>query len=162
MALRLDKLDLKLLMHLQNNARMSTQELSRRIHLSANAVSARIKRLEDDGYIEKYITVLSKSKFNRNLECFTGVRLEYNNHSSMQSFLDSISDVPHVYHCYHVNNIFDFILHIVAKDIKDYHDCLNNILSRISCLSRTTPFIVFNEIEGTQKVDLASLIKRFK
>lgn len=160
MSFKLDKLDLNLLMHLQNNARMSTQEISRKIHLSANAVSARIKRLEDDGYIEKYITVLSKVKFNRNLECLTGVRLEYNNHSSLKDFLECIRKVPQVYHCYHVNHIFDFILHIVATDVKDYHECLTDMMSKIKCSGRITPFIIFSQIEGTSIVDLTLLTKR--
>lgn len=162
MPLNLDRLDLKLLMQLQGNARISNQEISRRIHLSANAIKARIKRLEDDGYIEKYVTVLSKSKFNRKLECLTGISLKYNNYGNLLTFLECIKDVPQVCRCYHVNNIFDFILHIVAKDVKDYHNCLINILSRVNCVSSTTPFIIFNEIEGPSIIDLTQFLKRFK
>lgn len=162
MSFKLDKLDLKLLMYLQSNARITIQELSRKIHLSANAVSARIKRLEDDGYIEKYVTVLSKSKFNRNLECFTGIRLEYNNYSSLLSFLECIRDVPHVYHCYHVNHIFDFILHIGAKDVRDYHDCITKIMARMNCSGRATSIIIFSEMGGGRKIDLTYLLRRFK
>jgi len=162
MPLNLDKIDLKLLMQLQSNARISNQEISRKIHLSPNAVKARIKRLEDEGYIEKYVTVLSKSKFNRNLECLTGVTLEYNNHSNLARFLDYVKDIPQVDRCYHVNNVFDFILHIVAKDVKDYHNCLIGMLSKVNCVSRTTPFIIFKEIEGANTIDLTEFLKRFK
>lgn len=160
MPFRLDKLDLNVLMQLQNNARISAQEISRRIHLSANAVTARIRRLENEGYIKQYTTILNNAMVNRKLECITGVRLMQNNNAHMNAFLTAVKSIPEVYCCYHVNSMFDFMLHIVAIDVQDYH-CFTKTLSEINCVSRITPLIILNEMDRPNVVDLSHLFSRF-
>ncbi|WP_316818921.1 Lrp/AsnC family transcriptional regulator [Pedobacter nyackensis] len=157
MAFKLDKFDLNLLVQLQKNARISAREISHKIHLSASAVSARIRRLESDGYILRYITILNKSMVNKNLVCFTGVRLSQNNNENLAYFAEQIKDIPEVYNCYHVNEMFDFLLHMVAKDMQDYHHFLINTLSNINSVCNITTFFVLSEMEDAHNVDLSHL-----
>lgn len=161
MAFKLDKFDLNILTRLQNNARMSAREISHKIHLSASAVSARIRRLENDGYILQYVTILNKTMVNKNLVCFTGVRLAQNNNENLTSFAERIKEIPEVYNCYHVNGMFDFLIHIVAKDMKEYRHFLINTLSNINCVCKITTFFVLSEMENGHKVDLSHLFEDF-
>lgn len=161
MALKLDKIDINILTQLQNNARISDKQISRIIHLSPNAVTTRINHLENDGYIHQYTTLLNKTKINRNLECFTGVNLTHNNHHTVSSFLKYIKGIPEVYNFYRINSMFDFLIHIVAVDIHDYHRLLVNKLTNLHCVSNATSFVVLNETEGCNSLDLSHLFERF-
>ena len=62
---RLDKTDLQILRILQENARLTTKELASRVSLSSTPVFERLKRLEKEGYIKKYIAVLNATKLNQ-------------------------------------------------------------------------------------------------
>lgn len=161
MALKIDKIDINILKQLQNNARISDKQISRIIHLSPNAVTTRINRLENDGYIHQYTTILNKAKINRNLECFTGVNLTHNNYHTVSSFLKYIKSIPEVCNYYRINGMFDFLIHIVAVDIHDYHNLLVNKLANWHCVRDTTTFVVLNETEDGNSLDLSHLVERF-
>lgn len=68
----LDHIDLQILRTLQDNARLTTKELAARVHLSTTPVFERLKRLEAQGYIKKYIAVLDAEKLNRGFLVFAG------------------------------------------------------------------------------------------
>ncbi|MFA4869170.1 MAG: Lrp/AsnC family transcriptional regulator [Pedobacter sp.] len=161
MPLELDKLDINILTQLQNNARISDKQISRIIHLSPNAVTTRISHLENDGYILQYTAILNKAKINKNLECFTGVNLTNNNYHNVTTFLKNIKRIPEVYNFYRINSVFDFLIHIVAVDLNDYHNLLINKLSSLHCVRDTTTFVVLNEMEGGHSLDLSHLFERF-
>ncbi|WEK20975.1 MAG: Lrp/AsnC family transcriptional regulator [Candidatus Pedobacter colombiensis] len=161
MPFNLDELDLKLLFHLQQNARISVQEISRKIHLSPSAVSARIRRLEDKGYIKQYVTILNKSMVDRKLMSFTGVRLNHNSNTNLESFKEFVKRIPEVINCYHVNGMFDFLLHILATDMQDYRNCLVNTLAKFESVSELITFFVLDEVGVGQVIDLTHLLIRF-
>lgn len=157
MAFELNKIDIKILNLLQKDARISDKEISRKIHLSSNAVSVRISRLEEEGYIEQYVTILNKARVNRNFECFTGINLTENNYQTVTLFERYIDNIPEIYRVYRINSTFDFLLHIVTVDIQNYHHLFVNELATISCVKSVTPLIVLNEAPGFNIIDLSHI-----
>lgn len=155
----LDEIDIKLLFHLQKCARISAQEISKKIHLSANAVNARIRRLEERGFIKQYVTVLNKNMINKKLVTFTGVTLHHNVSHNLLSFADLIKGIPEVCNFYHLNETFDFLLHIVVTDMQDY-TFVHKKLSLIDSVSNIKTFTVLNEIGTSNMIDLSPLMKR--
>lgn len=137
MALNLNEKDVRILTLLQENARISDRNISRKIHLSPNAVSLRVNRLEDESYIQQYTTVLNKSKLNLNLQCFAGINLKQNNFQTV---------------------VYDFFLHIVSIDIHDYHRLFVNKLANLQCISSLTTFVVLNE-GGSNVIDINHSVK---
>lgn len=71
----LDKVDLQILRTLQQNARLTTKELASRVSLSSTPVFERLKRLESNGYIKKYIAVLDAEKLNQGFIVFCNVKM---------------------------------------------------------------------------------------
>ena len=71
----LDKTDLQILRVLQNNSRLTTKELAAKVNLSPTPVFERVKRLEANGYIKKYVAVLDPAKLNRGFVVFCSVKL---------------------------------------------------------------------------------------
>ncbi len=155
----LDEIDIKLLFHLQKCARISAQEISKKIHLSANAVSARIRRLEDQGYIQQYVTVFDKNMINKKVITFTGVTLHHNVRDNLLSFAEFIKGIPEVCNFYHLNETFDFLLHIVVTDMQDYK-LVHKKLSLIDCVSNIKTFMVLSEIGTSNMIDLSPLMNR--
>lgn len=159
MSFELDHIDRSILTQLQINARMSDREISRIIHLSPNAVTKRIKRLEDENYILQYTTVLNKSMVNRKLECLTGINLTRNNFFVVNSFIEYTRSIPEVYCTYYINGIFDFLIHIVAIDIQDYYSLVVNKFHNLNCVGDVTTLVILSEVAGFNKLDLSHLNK---
>ena len=82
----LDHIDLQILRTLQDNARLTTKELAARVHLSTTPVFERLKRLEAQGYIKKYIAVLDAEKLNRGFLVFALVKLRRLNKEIAEEF----------------------------------------------------------------------------
>ena len=86
---KLDKVDLQILRTLQSNARLTTKELAASVSLSSTPVFERLKRLENGGYIKKYIAVLDAEKLNQGFVVFCSVKLRRLNkerQSSQESY----------------------------------------------------------------------------
>ena len=92
----LDKTDLQILRILQDNSRLTTKELAARVSLSSTPVFERLKRLESNGYIKKYIAVLDAEKLNQGFVVFCSVRLTRLNKDIASEFTRIIQDIPEV------------------------------------------------------------------
>ena len=86
---KLDKVDLQILRTLQSNARLTTKELAASVSLSSTPVFERLKRLENGGYIKKYIAVLDAEKLNQGFVVFCSVKLRRLNKRLRQSSQES-------------------------------------------------------------------------
>lgn len=92
----LDETDLKLLRLLQDDARLTTKQLAARVNLSTTPVFERLKRLERDGYILKYVAVLDAEKLNLGFEVFCSVKLKQMSRDVAMNFVRVIKDIPQV------------------------------------------------------------------
>jgi DNA-binding Lrp family transcriptional regulator len=156
----LDAKDIKILSHLQENARITSSEMARKIYLSTSATNARIKRLEMCGYIKNYTVVLNKAKIDKKLSSFTGVQLNSNSQNSLDLFMEVINRSPEVVNCYQVNGDFDFILHIVVSDMQEFNEFYLNALGKFGNTGAIRTFFVMNELIAGNIIDLSNLTKR--
>ena len=92
----LDKTDLQILSILQSNARLTTKELASQVNLSSTPVFERLKRLENGGYIKKYIAVLDAEKLNQGFIVFCSVKLSKLNRDIAAEFTKIVQDIPEV------------------------------------------------------------------
>ena len=91
---KLDKVDLQILRTLQSNARLTTKELAASVNLSSTPVFERLKRLENGGYIKKYIAVLDAEKLNLGFVVFCSVKLRRLNKEIAAEFTRIIQEIP--------------------------------------------------------------------
>ena len=115
---KLDKVDLQILRTLQENARLTTKELAARVSLSSTPVFERLKRLENGGYIKKYIAVLDAEKLNQGFVVFCSVKLRRLNRDIAAEFTRIIQDIPEVTECYNISGSYDYLL----KHHRKYRD----------------------------------------
>ena len=131
---KLDKVDLQILRTLQDNARVTTKELAARGSLSSTPVFERLKRLENSGYIKKYIAVLDAEKLNQGFVVFCSVKLVRLNKDIAFEFTRIIQEIPEVTECYNISGDYDYLLKIHAPNMKYYQEFILNVLGTIDSL----------------------------
>lgn len=144
---QLDKTDLQILRILQENSKLTTKELAVRVSLSSTPVFERLKRLEQQGYIKKYVAVLDAEKLNRGFVVFCSVKLRRMNKDIAIEFTEMIRKVPEVTECYNVSGEMDYLLKIHAPNMKYYQEFLINVLGTIDSLGSVQSSFVMHEVK---------------
>lgn len=143
----LDKVDLQILRILQRNARLTTKELAAQVSLSSTPVFERLKRLERDGYIRKYIAVLDADKLNRGFVVFCSVKLRRLNREIAADFVRVIQGIPEVTECYNISGSYDYLLKIHAPDMKYYKEFILNVLGTLESMGSLESTFVMDEVK---------------
>ena len=116
----LDKTDRRILGLLQTEAGINATEIGERIGLSQSACWRRIQRLRDEGVIKDQPAVLDREKVGLSTMVFAHVKLTSHGRSNLTDFAEAVRKYPEVLDCYVVLGNVDFLLRIVAENIKDY------------------------------------------
>ena len=144
---KLDKVDLQILRTLQDNARLTTKELAARVSLSSTPVFERLKRLENSGYIKKYIAVLDAENLNQGFVVFCSVKLVRLNKDIAFEFTRIIQEIPEVTECYNISGDYDYLLKIHAPNMKYYQEFILNVLGTIDSLGSLRSTFVMDEVK---------------
>ncbi|MDD5782392.1 MAG: Lrp/AsnC family transcriptional regulator [Muribaculaceae bacterium] len=144
----LDTVDIQILRTLQENARLTTKELAARVHLSTTPVFERLKRLESNGYIKKYIAVLDAEKLNQGFVVFCNVKMHRMSHDIAEQFSQMVKGIPEVTECYNVSGSFDYLLKVHAANMKYYREFVLNVLGSIEGLGSIESTFVMDTIKN--------------
>jgi len=150
----LDKTDLQILRILQNNSKLTTKEVAARVNLSTTPVFERLKRLENEGYIKKYIAVLDAEKLNFGFIVFCSVKLRRLNRDIAAEFTRVIQNIPEVAECYNISGEYDYLLKIHAPDMKYYQEFILNVLGTIDSLGSLTSTFVMAEVKHNYGISI--------
>lgn len=116
----LDEFDRELLRLLQQNNKLTAAELSEAVHLSSSAVQRRLKRLHQEEIIEANVSIISPAVFGIGVTCVVDVVLEDGNSRALEKFKSAMLKCEEVAQCYFVTGTYDFVLLVLAKDMKHY------------------------------------------
>lgn len=150
---QLDTIDLQLLKILSNNSNFTVKELAAQVNLSPSPVFERIKRLENNGYIKKYIALLDAEKLNYGFIVFCNIKLKTHDKSIGHSFVEDILKIDEVVECYNISGDYDFLLKVFAKSIKHYQDFVFNKLGSVSSIGSTHSTFVMSEIKNSHNIN---------
>jgi Lrp/AsnC family transcriptional regulator, leucine-responsive regulatory protein len=120
--MKTDEFDLKLLRMLQENNRLTADELADRVGLSPSAVQRRLKRLRDEKVIEADVAIISPKAAGVGLTCIVDVILETGNSPSLEKFKSAMAACTEVMQCYYVTGTYDFVLIVNTADMAQYED----------------------------------------
>ena len=154
MKIKLDELDKKILALLQENARWTYKEIAQKINLSLTPVHDRIKRLESEGVIEKYVGILNKNKLGMGLTVYSQVTIIRQTKEVSEIFDESIKKLPEVVECNFVSGSFDYLLKIVVPDMESYHNFHQMKLSLIPGVSLINSYFVMLEVKNTTEISI--------
>jgi len=144
----LDSVDIQILRCLQQDARITIKDLSREVNLSASPVFERIKRMEREGYIKRYVTVLDAEKLHKGFIVFCSVRLSPLNKKVAEEFCKIIQDIPEVTECYNISGHYDYLLKVHSPDMKYYQEFILNTLGQLSMLGSLESTFVMEEVKN--------------
>jgi DNA-binding Lrp family transcriptional regulator len=118
---KLDRIDINILAHLQRNGRISNIELAELVGLSPSACLQRVKRLEKAGFIEGYRTQIGFAKLLEHVSVFTEVTLSDHRREDFIKFESRIRRFDSVQECHLISGGYDYLLKFVCLSIADYH-----------------------------------------
>jgi Lrp/AsnC family transcriptional regulator, leucine-responsive regulatory protein len=126
----LDEFDLKLLDAVQQDCRLTADELAERISLSPSAVQRRLRRLREHKIIQAEVAIVSPDALGRSLTAIVEVTLDTDQPKVVEEFQKALQSAPEVMQGYYVTGNADFILIVTAKDIQDYETFAHRFLSK--------------------------------
>ncbi len=148
----LDTKDFAILKILQQNAKATVKDIANEIHLSTTPVHERIKRLEQQGVIKQYATLLDYAKVKKSLMIFCYVSLKEHSKNAGTKFIKHIHSLPEVIECYNISGEFDFMLKVVAENMDDYYHFHVNKLSQSENIANVQSVFVMGVIKQTHIV----------
>lgn len=141
---QLDKQDFEILDLLQRDARITHKEIGNRLHKSVTPIHVRVKRLEEEGYIKKYVAIVDPVKIGRGLVAYTQVQLKEHSQEALAGFQKEAIKLSEVLECYHMSGIFDFLLKIAISDMNAYNELLMTKLSKLPDVGNMQSFFVLS------------------
>jgi DNA-binding Lrp family transcriptional regulator len=154
----LDATDIKILDLLQENGQITTKKIAETINLSATAVFERIKKLEKNGFIKKYVALLNEHKLGLKQVIFINLTLKEHTRSYLEKFVNEVKEFPEVLECYRVSGNFDFLIKVLVEDIHSYETFILTKLSLLSNLGNVQSHVALSEAKKTTKVKLNSIL----
>ena len=151
----LDEVDLKILRRLQENSRLTTKELAAIVLLSQTPVFERVKRLEREGYIKKYMAVLDAEKLNRGFVVFCNVSMKQHTFENSQRIMEAVQKIPEIVECYNISGEYDFMLKIYVENMKHYQEFVLRILGELDCIGSLNSSFVLGEVKNSHELPLS-------
>jgi Lrp/AsnC family transcriptional regulator len=154
----LDPTDLRILRLLQADASMSASEIADKVGLSQSPCWRRINRLEEHGLIRRRVALLDAAQLGLELVVFVTVSLTAHGRQSLDAFETAVREFPEVVECYTITGGMDYMLKIVARDMKHFEQFLRNSLSQLEGVREMHSHVAITEIKCTTELPLATTI----
>ncbi len=151
----LDDTDRKILRILQRNSDLTVKELAAKLHLSTSPTFERQKRLERDGYIERYMAVVNPHKVGNGIMVLCNIRLKQHSQELIQEFMDVVQNLEEITECYNTSGDYDFLIKVYAHDMKSYQQFMLNTLGTIDCIGSLHSIFVIDETKNTHAVPIS-------
>jgi len=143
----MDNTDKKILQLLQQNAKLTTQEIAEQVALSTTPCFRRIKQLEENGTIKNYVALLDQEVLKLSLTVIVNIGLDNHSPERISNFQIQIKNIPEVIQCYMITGQkADYVLKLVVKDMSHYQSLLLNQITQIDGVSMVHSSFVMHKI----------------
>ena len=149
-----DRLDRKILAFLQDHGRASNLELAEAVGLSPAQSHRRHKRLEEQGFITRYETRLDAARLGLGVVAFIHVAMEKGHIRDLKKFTDVVVDLPEILECYSVTGDFDYVIKVIAHDLKSLSLFLMDKLIRLPGVNSVRSSVCLDEVKCTSSLPL--------
>ena len=157
MVAEIHRTDIQILDSLQRDASLSTQEIADSVNMSQSPCWRRINKLEEQGLIEKKVALLNREKLGMEVVVFATVNLTTQGRDFLEEFEREVEILPEVMECYTMAGTWDYMLKVVAKDIRHYEIFVREKLTRLDNIREVHSHIAVTEIKNTTALPLESL-----
>lgn len=151
----LDQVDFRLLQCLQREGRISNLDLAQAVHLSPAQCNRRHKRLEEMGLVKGYAAHLDAQKLGLSVLAYVHVTMERGHMREVARFREALMLLDQVQECYAVTGDFDYMIKVVAKDLKQLSDFLLGTVALLPGVNGVRSSVCLDEIKSTTILPLA-------
>lgn len=145
----MDEIDKKLVHLLQTDSKKTTKELASKLNLSVTAVYERIKKLEREGIIQKYVALLNRNKIDKGFVVFCHLKLLQHTKEFIKQFEKEVIKLDEVLECFHVSGDYDYILKICVKNMEEYREFMVTKLTTLQHIGSTHSTFMIGEVKNT-------------
>jgi Lrp/AsnC family transcriptional regulator len=150
----LDPIDAKILDLIQRDAALSVSELADRVGLSSSPCWRRIKRMEEQGIIDKRVTLLNHDKLGLNFSVVANVKLQLPSRENLEKFEQAVRKWPEVIECMTVTGAVDYVMRVVTTDMHAYDNFLRDKILALGLVSDIQSRIIVNVCKRTTAAPL--------
>ncbi|NOX15762.1 MAG: Lrp/AsnC family transcriptional regulator [Epsilonproteobacteria bacterium] len=147
--MKLDEIDIQILSILQNEGRITNTELAKRIGISPPPTLERVKKLEKNGVIKKYVAILELAKIGIETCAFIQISLSQHGRVCVDEFMKAVKKIDEVLECHHITGDADFLLKIVVKNIQAYENLLLNRLTALPHIGHLKTMVVLSTLKNS-------------
>ena len=152
--MQIDSTDRRILELLQENSQFTMKEIASRINLSVTPVHDRIRKLEREGYIDKYVCLLNRRKLGKSLIVYCNITLDKQKRESFEDFNQAIVNMSEVLECSVVSGNFDYMLKVVVEDGEAYNQFYQHKLSALKSVLHISSYFVISEIKYRTEISV--------
>jgi len=156
--MQLDKISRNILSTLQQEARITNQELAERVGLSTSSCLNRVRKLEEARLLGPYLGNLNLAKICRSVEVIVTVSLKDQSTEAFRTFQSAAQSHPELVECYTVSGSFDFFLRIVAPDMQRYNAINDQLLDVLPGMVNISSHVVLTTVKPFRGYPLNALL----
>ena len=143
----IDAIDRKILGILQDDCRITVADLAERVGLTASPCHRRIKILQEQGILKRYIALVDQKAVGLPVSVFISIKLERQKEEDLERFAKAIRGWPEVLECYLMTGHRDYLLRVVVSDLQAYERFLKQKLTRVSGISSIESSFALDQIK---------------
>lgn len=146
--------DRLILENLKKNCKLTTKQISEKTGLPITTVHNRIKRMEKEGIILGYTTILDEGKIGKKLKAFIQISVNYNpgtKHISQEELAKKIFKLPEVEECYIMTGAIDILASVLVADVDELNNFIINKLREMDGVQNTLTAVVLSDVSRAQK-----------
>lgn len=147
--MNLDKIDTQILSLLQSDGTLSLNELAEHVNLTTTPCWKRLKKLEDEGYIEKRVALLNAEKLDLSFIAFVQLKTSDHSHEWYHNFVTTVSEFPEVMEFYRMAGEYDYMMKVLVKDMKCFDEFYKRMVNSVKGLSNVTSTFAMEPIKYT-------------
>lgn len=151
---KLTKIDNDILWHMQRDGRLTNAKLANELSMSESPCWRRLKRLEEEGYIESYQANLDRRKLGFGVLAFVQLTCTEHDSQTTTTFEEVIQNCDQVLSCHNTTGDADFLLQVVAKDLDDYSQFIDNTLRKLPGVSSIRSSLSLRELKASSRLPI--------
>jgi DNA-binding Lrp family transcriptional regulator len=150
----LDKFDRAILDALQKDGRISNVQLAATVNLSESACLRRVRALEDEGMIDRYVALVNQSEAGLGGNVLVHIGLHREEQSELAAFEAAVRNIPEVMECYLMTGEFDYLLRVVVADMADFERLHKEALTRLPGVARVNSSVAIRTVQKKTELPL--------
>ena len=151
---KLDKTDIQILSFLQQDSKLTNKEIAAQLNLTTTPVYERIKRMEREKIIEKYVALINPDKVGLQLTAFCDISLKEHSKEFIEKFEREILTFSEVSECYHIAGMFDYLLKVFVTDMSAYQNFIINKLATLENIGKVQSSFVMTTVKKSTAIEV--------